>query len=150
DKEKEILDKMESEFSAIERFAKGFINKAGEDALDYAKKDLATSTGSYGENALQVLKTDLENKKSEAVSALDKKIVEAKGKLLAELGKNQSATTAVLIKAIDDKIIELRGLVKVERDNLVKAQKDLITVEADRLEKEAKDALNDQIMASIN
>ncbi|MCZ8537285.1 hypothetical protein M9R32_08845 [Paenisporosarcina quisquiliarum] len=137
----EIEGYMNGQFAALETAADTLILQAGNAATNYANNDLTGFTGSQGDAARASLITDLGNKQTEAVTALQTAIAEAKADLQGQLDANETATTQAIKDAIDAKIVELRGTITQKRDDLVAAQKVLIDAKALELENAAKAAL---------
>jgi len=129
---------MAGQFEELSNLATGLINKAGAAGLQAATSDLTSHTGAKGGAALTAVTTELNGVKGDALTQLTSAIGTAKSDLQAQLATEKASTVTEIKGLIDAKIIELRGEITTIKNNLVKAQQDLITAKASELEKAAK------------
>jgi hypothetical protein len=148
-KEEAISTAISSQFDALYTQAQSIINTTGEQAENYANNDLAKHTGKKGEEALSALTNDLTAATTSAVTELNAEIDAAKTKLQNQLNAEENLSKQEIKAAIDSKIAELRVSITTKRDQLVKAQQDLIAARAQELEDDAKEQLNAAV-AGIN
>jgi len=133
-----IAGHMATQFDELSSYANGLINQAGVAGLQAATDDLTAHTGAKGADALATLTTELGNAKGTAVSQLESAISTAKSDLQAQLASEKASTVAEINGLIDAKIIELRQKITKIKNDLVRAQQELITAKAIALENAAK------------
>lgn len=127
---KAISGYMASQFDGLSTFANGLIVQAGVDATNYASVNLGAHTSTEGGNAVGKVSTDLNAASDVAVIELQNAISTAKRELNLQLRTETNATVNEIKGLVDAKIIELRGTITKIKDDLVKAQQDLINAEA--------------------
>jgi len=140
-----IAGHMATQFEELSSYANGLISQAGIAAVDYATGDLTAHTGAKGGAALTALTTDLGNAKNTAVSQLESAIATAKSELQAQLATEKASTVAEIKALIDEKIKALRIEITQIKNNLVKAQQDLITAKAIELQTAAEKEMQDLV-----
>lgn len=136
---------MAQQFDAISVYASKIIDSTGTMAQNYANGELTKLAGNNGSAAISSVQTQLTAVQTQAKTDLETAITNAKNDLTLQLAGETQATTQEINKAIDDKIVELRGLINQKAKDLVDAQKTLIQAEANRLEGLAKTELENVV-----
>lgn len=121
---------MATQFDVLSTFANGLIVQAGVDATAYANANLGAHTSTEGGNAVGKVSTDLTAASDAAVLELKNAISTAQGELNTQLRSETNATVTEIKGLVDAKIVELRGTITQIKNDLVKAQQDLINAEA--------------------
>lgn len=149
-RETAIKDYMDDQFNKLSAANINTFNALGSLAYFAADLDLTYQVNKVGKSAFSSLQDELNAEKEAAVTALDTRIVEAKGNLLAQLETEKNGTTEEIKAAIDAKIAQLKLDITAKKDGLVTTWTTKLTDEANKIEAAAKAELDAQIMISIN
>lgn len=149
-REAEIAAYMDDQFDLLSEKSIDTFNFTSNKAYNLAEFGLTVAANSTGGLALKALEKDLNAEKAKAVSELDKRIVDAKTTLLAQLKGEKDATTVEIKLAIDEKIEQLKADITAKKKELVEAHQLKLVTKANEIEAAAKAELDAQIMLSIN
>ncbi|WML41463.1 hypothetical protein RCG19_07385 [Neobacillus sp. OS1-2] len=133
-----IQNHLQSQFDGIQQAADTIIGQVGLLAIDFANKDLTKLTGDKGSAAKTQLTNELNASSQQAVSDLQAAIVAAKADLQKQLDDASASRVDNIKHIIDRKIDELRGTITAKKNDLVKAQQDLIAAKAQELQAKAE------------
>lgn len=149
-REAAIRDYMDNQFDKLSAVNIGAFNGLSSLAYFAADLDLKYQVNKVGNTAFKTLQEELNAEKANAVSELDKRIVDAKTNLLKQLQTEKDLTADEIKKAIDEKIAQLKLDITAKKDALVKTHQDKLVAKANEIEAAAKAELDAQIMISIN
>lgn len=145
----QILEGMEQQFDAVHQREYLRIQEAGDRALQAARADLTSYTGTKGTAAIEEVTTQLNAVKEQAVADLGQAIANAKSAITAQVETEKASTVNSLKLHVDQKIEDVFDEIHGIIGDLVAAQEALIEAKAAELEAAAITALDD-VVSGIN
>lgn len=146
----EIEGNIDEEFAKIKALADKSLKLTGSLAYGAAQYDLSKHTSKEGRAALAHVESEIEEQTNLSISELEEEIRATKNGLKTLLSQKSGATIENINQAVDTEITRILGKITEKTEELIAAQKTLISNKAAELESTAKQILEEKVNSLIN